>query len=54
MSEMSSVMTSSDQTVVVPRGGLPDAPMPMPAQLLEVPSRSWFSLLFARQPSRGV
>lgn len=54
MSDMSSVMTSSEHSVAVPRGALPDAPMPMPAQRLEAPSRSWFALLFARQPSRGV
>lgn len=36
------------------RGVLPEAPMAMPAQLLERPARGLFSWLSFRQTSRGV
>ncbi len=41
-------------TEVARRGALPEAPLPMPEQLLETPRRPWLSLLSGprRQPGR--
>lgn len=55
MNDMSAKLQPDMEAVTLVRGALPDAPMPMPAQRIELPRRTWFAGLTGarQQPDRA-